>query len=288
MEVRGAGDRDLGVVEIRVEHARSAAPGSASPSCGRSVTSSGSPHDSTTSPSETATACTRCRASTTSPRTTSTTIGSTAAQPNAACQWSGFTVCSAIIDRYPDYELDDVLVVEDPKQLRALGDALRARIVMLLRERAASTTELAAVLETPKGTVGHHLKVLETAGLVRVVRTRKVRALTEKYYGRVATALRAEGRRVDARRAAWRRARRDDAAPGRRRAHRSRATRQGHVRARPRSAHRREQRRRFEQRLNRLVADLQRADDPDGTSHALAYALFRAPTPLPPPQVDDA
>ena len=76
--------------------------------------------------------------------------------------------------------------MEDPKQLRALGDALRARIVMLLRERAASTTELAAVLETPKGTVGHHLKVLEQAGLIRVVRTRQVRALTEKFYGRVA------------------------------------------------------------------------------------------------------
>ena len=28
--------------------------------------------------------------------------------------------------------------------------------------------------------------MLETAGLVRVVRTRKVRALTERYYGRVA------------------------------------------------------------------------------------------------------
>ena len=43
---------------------------------------------------------------------------------------SGIPVCSAIIDRYPDYDLDDVLVVEDPKQLRALGDASRARIVM--------------------------------------------------------------------------------------------------------------------------------------------------------------
>ena len=38
----------------------------------------------------------------------------------------------------------------------------------------------------PKGTVGHHLKVLERAGLVHVVRTRRVRAVTEKYYGRVA------------------------------------------------------------------------------------------------------
>ena len=46
-------------------------------------------------------------------------------------------------------------------------------------------------------------------------------------------------------------------------------------------------RRRFEQRLNRLSADLQRADDPDGESYALAYALFRSPTPLP-PRADDA
>ena len=79
-----------------------------------------------------------------------------------------------------------MLVVEAPQQLRALADPLRGRIITLLRQRAASTTELASVLDTPKGTVGHHLKVLEKAGLVRVVRTRKVRALTEMYYGRVA------------------------------------------------------------------------------------------------------
>jgi DNA-binding transcriptional ArsR family regulator len=38
----------------------------------------------------------------------------------------------------------------------------------------------------PKGTVGHHVKVLEKAGLIRVVRTRQVRAVTEKFYGRTA------------------------------------------------------------------------------------------------------
>ena len=86
----------------------------------------------------------------------------------------------------PDYEADDVLVVREPEQLRALGDDLRSKIAVLLRERAASTTELAETLGLPKGTVGHHLKVLEKAGLVRVVRTRKVRAVTERYYGRTA------------------------------------------------------------------------------------------------------
>ncbi len=86
----------------------------------------------------------------------------------------------------PDYKAPDVLLLEQPEQLRALGDDLRTRIVVLLRVHAHSITELAELLGLPKGTVGHHVKVLEKAGLVRVVRTRKVRALTERYYGRTA------------------------------------------------------------------------------------------------------
>jgi DNA-binding transcriptional ArsR family regulator len=86
----------------------------------------------------------------------------------------------------PDYEADDVLVVREPEQLRALGDDLRSKIVILLRDRAVSTTELADKLGLPKGTVGHHMKVLEKAGLIQVVRTRQVRAMTEKVYGRSA------------------------------------------------------------------------------------------------------
>jgi len=34
--------------------------------------------------------------------------------------------------------------------------------------------------------VGHHVKALEDAGLIRVVRARRVRAVVEKFYGRVA------------------------------------------------------------------------------------------------------
>ena len=96
----------------------------------------------------------------------------------------------AAIDRFdlpqPDYEADDVLVVTETEQLRALADDVRLRIVAILRERAATTTELAENVGLAKGTVAHHLKVLESAGLVKVVRTRRVRALTESFYGRVA------------------------------------------------------------------------------------------------------
>ena len=95
------------------------------------------------------------------------------------------------IDRFlnlpvPDYEADDILVVAETEQLRALADDVRLRIVSILRDRAASTTELAEQVGLAKGTIAHHLKVLEGAGLVRVVRTRRVRALTESFYGRVA------------------------------------------------------------------------------------------------------
>ena len=196
-------------------------------------------------------------------------------------EWSGFPVCSATIDRYPDYELDDVLVVEDPKQLRALGDAFRARIVMLLRERAASTTELAAALETPKGTVGHHLKVLETAGLIRVVRTRKVRALTEKYYGRVARlfVLKSDESMPDELRGGalaammLRQAADELIASG---------DEKDTVGARPRRASR------AEQPSVRAAAEPPRRRPPARrrsrrASHALAYALFRADAALPPP-----
>ncbi|HZR94344.1 MAG TPA: winged helix-turn-helix domain-containing protein [Gaiellaceae bacterium] len=86
----------------------------------------------------------------------------------------------------PDYDAVDVMVVRRPDQLKALADDLRARVVVLLRERAQSTTEIAQRLALPKGTVAYHLKVLQKAGLIKVVRTRKVRAVTERYYGRTA------------------------------------------------------------------------------------------------------
>ncbi len=86
----------------------------------------------------------------------------------------------------PDYELEGVLEVREPEQFRAVGDPTRQRIISLLSEKAATTSQLAGALGQSKGSIGHHLKVLESAGLIRVVRTRQVRAITEKYYGRTA------------------------------------------------------------------------------------------------------
>lgn len=85
-----------------------------------------------------------------------------------------------------DYELADQLTLDRPEQYRALFEETRHEIISLLLERAATTSDLADALNKPKGTIGHHLKVLEEAGLVHVVRTKRVRALEAKYYGRTA------------------------------------------------------------------------------------------------------
>src|SRR6266511_4080357 len=86
----------------------------------------------------------------------------------------------------PDYELADQIIVTEPAQLRAMADPLRATILDLLLERAATVAELAAAVGRPKSTVAHHVNVLLDVGMLRVVRTRRVRAIDERYYGRTA------------------------------------------------------------------------------------------------------
>jgi DNA-binding transcriptional ArsR family regulator len=86
----------------------------------------------------------------------------------------------------PDYELDELLVVTAPEQLRALADPLRGTLLELVLERAATVSELALAVGRPKGTVAYHVNLLVDAGLLRVIRTRRVRAIEERYYGRTA------------------------------------------------------------------------------------------------------
>jgi DNA-binding transcriptional ArsR family regulator len=89
----------------------------------------------------------------------------------------------------PDYELVERLEVTAPAQLRALADPLRGTILDLVLERAATVAELAAAVDRPKSTVAHHVNVLVDAGMLRVVRTRRVRAIDERYYGRAARVI---------------------------------------------------------------------------------------------------
>ena len=164
------------------------------------------------------------------------------------------------------YEADDTLLVTDPEQMRAVADELRSRIISLLRERAWSVQQLAREVGVPKGTIGHHMKVLERAGLIRVVHTRPVRGVTEKFYGRVARLFLfhvddAEARTLGA--AALR-----DAA-----FHLERAP-EGAGWGFPMSRLTPEDVERFERRLKRLVDDFHAADVPGESPFRLAVALW--------------
>jgi len=86
----------------------------------------------------------------------------------------------------PDYDLADRIALSEPAQVKAIGHPLRTTILGLLHERAATVSELAVAVERPKSTVAHHVKVLAEARLVQVVRTRRVRAIEERFYGRTA------------------------------------------------------------------------------------------------------
>jgi len=92
-------------------------------------------------------------------------------------------------EQIPDYDLDEMIVVTAPEQLRALADPLRTILLELLLERAATVTEMARAVDRPKSTIAYHVNVLVGADLLRVVRTRRVRAIEERYYGRVARTL---------------------------------------------------------------------------------------------------
>lgn len=173
----------------------------------------------------------------------------------------------AVDEPGPDYEAPDVLVVSERGQLRALANDVRTAIVALLRERARSTQDLSRELDIPKGTVGHHLKVLEQAGLIRVVRTRQVRAVTEKFYGRTARLFLfeiedpADAGALGA--AALRRAAAEvESSPG------------SVAFAFPKARLAEGDALRLERRLKRLVDDFVAADTPGGAPCALAVALY--------------
>ena len=84
---------------------------------------------------------------------------------------------------------NEVLTITSAEQYRALGHPLRHRLLFALGRRPATISQLAVALDSHKGNVAHHLKVLREAGLVAVTETRQVRGGTEQYYQRTARRL---------------------------------------------------------------------------------------------------
>jgi DNA-binding transcriptional ArsR family regulator len=78
------------------------------------------------------------------------------------------------------------LRITTTRQLKALSDPTRSKILGIIQNQPATAKQLADRLGVAPGTIGHHLRVLEAAGLAQVVARRMVRGIIARYYTRTA------------------------------------------------------------------------------------------------------
>jgi DNA-binding transcriptional ArsR family regulator len=83
-------------------------------------------------------------------------------------------------------DLPPTLLVTTEQQFKAVSDPMRGRIIQVLRTQPATAKQLADLLGGTTGAIGHHLQVLEAAGLVQVIARRLVHGIVAKYYARTA------------------------------------------------------------------------------------------------------
>ncbi len=83
-------------------------------------------------------------------------------------------------------ELPLCLIINTQPQFKAVSDPIRSRILGIIQHRPATAKQIADQLGVTPGAVGHHLHVLETAGLAQVVARRVIRGIIANYYTRTA------------------------------------------------------------------------------------------------------
>jgi len=77
-------------------------------------------------------------------------------------------------------------VIKTEQQFKAISDSLRSRILGIIQNQPATAKQIADRLGATPGTIGHHLRVLEEAGLAQVVARRMTRGIVANYYTRTA------------------------------------------------------------------------------------------------------
>lgn len=83
-------------------------------------------------------------------------------------------------------ELPPTLRVYTAQQFKAIGDTTRSRILDIIKFEPITAKQIGERLGIPPGTIGHHLQVLEAAGLAQIVARRLVHGIVAKYYTRTA------------------------------------------------------------------------------------------------------
>lgn len=78
------------------------------------------------------------------------------------------------------------LTISTEQQFKAISDIARSRIVGVIQYQPLTAKQIAQRLRATPGAIGHHLRVLEEAGLVKVVARRITRGIVASYYTRSA------------------------------------------------------------------------------------------------------
>jgi len=83
-------------------------------------------------------------------------------------------------------ELPPRLYITTAQQFKAVSDPTRSRILGIIQNQPVTAKQIADRLGATPGAIGHHLHVLEAAGLAKVVARRQVRGIVANYYTRTA------------------------------------------------------------------------------------------------------
>jgi len=79
-----------------------------------------------------------------------------------------------------------ILIGKKGQQLKAIGEPVRSRILAIIQNQPATAKQIADRLAATPGAIGHHLHILEAAGLAQVVARRLTRGIVANYYTRTA------------------------------------------------------------------------------------------------------
>lgn len=83
-------------------------------------------------------------------------------------------------------DLPSRLTISTEQQFKAISDMVRSRILGVIQHQPLTAKQIAQRLQATPGAIGHHLHVLEEAGLVKVVARRITRGIVASYYTRSA------------------------------------------------------------------------------------------------------
>jgi DNA-binding transcriptional ArsR family regulator len=90
----------------------------------------------------------------------------------------------------PSHPIRDELILESADQIRALAHPLRQQILRLLTDEMRTNKQVAATLNEVPARVHFHIRELEAAGLIELVKEQPKGGVIEKYYRAVARLFR--------------------------------------------------------------------------------------------------